>query len=497
MFIRQNAYFAACFLAAAFSLTGVVGCSSVPPHEQAHASAPAPSLTALPADVPSESAQVISPVKISESSEAAPTAVIQEPVPTLDLGGTGNEPIVEQVDLTSAPDDLWERLRRGFSMPDLDSPLVEDRENWYADKAAYVERMVERSKPYLYHIVEELDKRGMPTELALLPMVESAYNPTAYSPAHASGLWQFIPSTGRQYNLQQNRWYDARRDIVASTNAALEYLQFLYEMHGDWQLALASYNWGENAVARAIEKNRARGLPTDYASLSMPQETRYYVPKLQALKNIISDPGAFGIDLDPIADEPYFATVPVQNIDLRVAAKLAEMPVQDLIVLNPGHKRSVLLAANAKTLVLPVDRIGVFKANLAKRTMPLISWKPYRLRRGDTLGRLASQHGISLARLKRVNGITRQTRIMPGMEFLLPAKGSAFDTALVPTAYRTVTNVPNQRKTIYIVERGDTLWRIAQRFDVSLDSLRSWNYPGKLMPGQRLVIHRPAAGLGN
>jgi membrane-bound lytic murein transglycosylase D len=229
----------------------------------------------------------------------------------------------------------------------------------------------------------------------------------------------------------------------------------------------------------------------------MPQETRYYVPKLQALKNIISDPGAFGIDLDVIADKPYFATVPVQNIDLRVAAKLAEMPVQDLIALNPGHKRSVLLAANAKTLVLPVDRIGIFKANIAKRTMPLISWKPYQLKRGDTLGQLASQHGISLAGLKRVNGITRQTRVRPGMELLLPTNGTALDTALVPTAYRTVTKMPNQRQTIYVVRRGDTLWRIAQRFDVSMDSLRLWNPPAKLVAGQRLVIHRPAPGLGN
>ena len=177
-------------------------------------------------------------------------------------------PISRMIDLITAPDDLWDRIRNGFAMPNLGTPLVLDRQIWYASRPTYIQRMVERSRLYLYHIVAELEKRGMPTELALLPMVESAFNPMALSSARASGLWQFIPSTGKNYNLKQNWWYDARRDIVASTTAALDYLQMLYDMHGDWHLALASYNWGENAVARAIERNRARGLPTDYASLT-------------------------------------------------------------------------------------------------------------------------------------------------------------------------------------------------------------------------------------
>lgn len=496
MFNRQHFCFAFYFLVATLSLTAVVGCSSVPAQETTHE--PTPAVTAAPVDATPVAAQEMPPTEIAIRREATAPMVIQEPAPPVqDLGRISDEPVAEQIDLTATPDDLWEHLRRGFSMPDLDSPLVKDRENWYADKAAYLERVVERSKLYLYHIVDELEKRGMPTELALLPMVESAFDPMAYSRAHASGLWQFIPSTGKHYKLQQNRWYDARRDIVASTNAALDYLQFLYEMHGDWQLALASYNWGENAVARAIEKNRARGLPTDYASLAMPQETRYYVPKLQALKNIISDPSAFGIDLDSIPDEPYFATVPIQGIDLRVAAKLAEMPVQDLIALNPAHKRPVISAANSKTLVLPVDRVDLFKTNLARRTRPLVSWKTYRLKRGDKLDRLASQHRISLAKLKQVNGIVRHTRVRPGMELLLPTKGTAPDTALVPAVYRTASKAPNQRKTIYMVKRGDTLWGIAQRYDVSVDSLRLWNNLGRLKAGQRLVIHRPATAAGS
>ena len=195
-----------------------------------------------------------------------------------------------KIDRTVPPDDLWERIRRGFAVQDLDSVLVQKHVTYYAARPEYLQRVFDRSRLYLYHIVEEIEKRGLPTELALLPMVESAFNPMAYSRAHASGLWQFIPGTGKRYDLTQNWWYDGRRDIVDSTAAALEYLTKLYDMHGDWQLALASYNWGENAVARAIAKNRAAGKPTEYAHLTMPAETRQYIPKLQALKNIIRDP---------------------------------------------------------------------------------------------------------------------------------------------------------------------------------------------------------------
>ena len=210
-------------------------------------------------------------------------------------------PPIPTIDLTTPPDDLWQRMRNGFAMPDLDSPLVADRQAWYLNRPDLLKRIFERSRRYLHHIVGELEKRGMPTELALLPIVESSFNPLAYSSARALGMWQFIPSTGKSYKLQQNWWFDQRRDIVASTSAALDYLQYIYEMHGDWHLALASYNWGEGAVGRAIAKNQARGLPTDYLSLKMPGETRYYVPKLQAIKNIIAQPQLFRFPTGPIS----------------------------------------------------------------------------------------------------------------------------------------------------------------------------------------------------
>ena len=397
---------------------------------------------------------------------------------------------IPTIDLTAVPPDLWDRIRNGFSMPNLSSPLVQDRQIWYASQPSYVKRMVERSKRYLYYIVEELEKRGMPTELALLPMVESAFNPMAYSRSHASGLWQFIPSTGKSYNLLQNSWYDGRRDIVASTGAALDYLQFLYEMHGDWHLALASYNWGENAVARAIEKNKAKGLPTDYLSLTMPTETRYYVPKLQALKNIVANPHAFGVDLEPVPNTPYFVTVQkTQDIDLHLAAKLANMPLSEFLALNPAHNRPVIVANGTPGLVLPADKAKIFLANLEEHGQPLVSWQRYTLKRGDKLEQIAARHGISLARLKQVNGIGRRTKVAPGYQLLLPLKGAQIEP--LPAMYQPPAAAEARtavRKLSYTVKNGDTLFKIAQRFKVSTDDLRKWNRIERLAAGQRLTI---------
>jgi membrane-bound lytic murein transglycosylase D len=397
---------------------------------------------------------------------------------------------IPTIDLTAVPPDLWDRIRTGFSMPDLSSPLVQDRQIWYASQPSYVKRMVERSKRYLYYIVEELEKRGMPTELALLPMVESAFNPMAYSRSHASGLWQFIPSTGKNYNLEQNSWYDGRRDIVASTSAALDYLQFLYEMHGDWHLALASYNWGENAVARAIEKNKAKGLPTDYLSLSMPTETRYYVPKLQALKNIIANPHSFGVDLEPVPNTPYFVTVEkTQDIDVRLAAKLADMPLAEFLALNPAHNRPVIVANGTPALVLPADKAKIFLANLEGHDQPLVSWQTYTVKSGDSLQHIASKHGISLASLKQINGIGRRTKVGPGYQLLVPLKGASLEPLPAmfqpPAASQARISV---RKIDYTVKHGDTLNGIAERYKVSVNDLRTWNQIGRLMAGQHLVI---------
>ncbi len=403
------------------------------------------------------------------------------------------------IDLTTPQDDLWDRIRTGYSMQQLYGPLVDSQQVWYTARPQMMKVLAERSRRYLYHIVEELEKRGMPTELALLPMVESAFNPMAYSSARASGLWQFIPATGKRYELQQNWWYDGRRDILASTTAALDYLQFLYKMHGDWHLALASYNWGENAVAKAIERNKAKGMPTDYASLTMPAETRYYVPKLQALKNIIAKPELFGISLDPIPNQPYFVTVEKsKDIDIKLAARLAEMSVEELMALNPAHNRLVLSTSQTQKLVLPADRAEVFIANLENHTAPLSSWQTYTLKKGDLLEKLAANYDIALAKLKAANGITARTNVGPGYQLLLPVKGSGAAAEPLPVGYvapiqfergtRTET-----RKIIHTVQRGDTLPAIASKYKVSIEDLRRWNAIGRLFAGQKIAIEEQVA----
>lgn len=349
-------------------------------------------------------------------------------------------PPIPTIDLTASPDDLWQRLRTGFAMPDLESPLVAQHQAWYLNRPDALKRIFDRSRRYLFHIVEELQKRGMPTELALLPVIESSYNPLAYSPARAHGMWQFIPSTGKNYKLQQNWWLDQRRDIVASTNAALDYLQTIYDMHGDWQLALASYNWGEGAVGRAVAKNRAQGLPSDYTSLRMPEETRHYVPKLQAIKNIVATPELFGIQLPAIRNEAHFGTVAVDSdIDVALAARLAEIPVDEFIALNPAYSRPVIPETAGSPLVLPADKVQTFLNNLERHEQqdkPLSSWLTHTLKKGEKLDAVAARHGIDGTRLRALNGITKRTKVGPGMTLLVPnrsAKPEIFLTSLPQT----------------------------------------------------------------
>jgi membrane-bound lytic murein transglycosylase D len=397
-------------------------------------------------------------------------------------------PALARVDRTTQQDDVWQRIRVGFSMPDLAGPLVAEKTAWYVARPDYLKRVFDRSRRYLYHIVEEIEKRGLPTELALLPMVESSFNPMAYSRAHASGLWQFIPGTGKRYDLAQNWWYDGRRDIVASTSAALDYLKDVYDMHGDWHLALASYNWGENAVARALEKNRREGKPLDYSSINMPAETRHYVPKLQALKNIIANPALFGIDLDPIPNQPYFASIEkTRDIDVRLAAKLAEMPVEEFIALNPGFNRPVIRADLTPRIVLPADRVDVFHENLTKYDdKSLVSWQTYQPHKGDTLDGIAKKHGVSLAQLKEVNGITARSKGMPPL-LVVPVNGGATQGRL-PIMYAPPIPLPGPRTFVHTVKAGETLPGIASRYKVSVDDLRRWNKIGRLTAGQRLVV---------
>jgi membrane-bound lytic murein transglycosylase D len=393
--------------------------------------------------------------------------------------------------LPAPAEDLWVRIRRGYAIPDIDDPLVATWEEWYSTRPDYVARMIDRSRRYLYYIVVEVEERHMPLEIALLPMVESAYNPNAMSVARASGIWQFTPSTGTHYGLQQNWWFDSRRDVIAATEGALTYLQKLYGDFNDWQLALAAYNWGEGNVAKAAAKSQAKNRPADYASIKMPDETRNYLPKLQALKNIVRDPEKYGLDLGDIPDAPYFAVVKTnRKIDVKAAAALAEMSIDEFQYLNPQHNRPVIAGADEYTILLPIDKAEVFAAKLDLADQPLVSWQAYRMKSGETLQQVAGKFGMSVDALRAVNGIGARARVPAGHMLLVPAEGRA-DVAAETLTNAVFTTVPQGRTFYYRVNRGDTLGDIASRYAVTVADLRRWNaigVNGGVTTGQRLRI---------
>ena len=348
------------------------------------------------------------------------------------------------LDLIRPPNDIWDRIRRGFRMPDIAGDRVLELQFSYLDRPEYLDRMFRRGARYLYYIVGEIERRGMPAELALLPMGESSFNPHAHSRARASGLWQFIPSTGQDYNLTQNRWVDERRDVIASTNAALDYLEDIYERHGDWHLALASYNRGENAIGREVERNRAVGRSTEFSALRLPAETRDYLPKLQALKNIVAQPELFGIELPYVANEQLLATVeaPV-GIDLATAARYAGLPLEEFLSYNPGYNRPAI-TESGQTLVVPSDREPGFSAQLDDFRQSGKGWRSYALGRGETLGGIASRYGLPLTQLLQINGLPERSLPPPGYSLLVPGKdvdpGDALAvSALLPASARAAT----------------------------------------------------------
>ena len=324
------------------------------------------------------------------------------------------------------PNDLWERIRKGYQIPDLESDLVTDRTQWYANKPDYIQRMSERSSKYLYHIVEELEARKMPSELALLPFIESAFNPQAVSSARASGMWQFMPATGKSFDLKQNAFRDDRRDVQASTRAALDYLERLHKMFGDWHLALAAYNWGEGNVGKAIARNKRAGLPTGYTDLNMPMETRMYVPKLQAMKNIVGNPPTYNIVLPSIPNHPYFQSVPLpRDMDVSVAAKLADISEQDFKALNPSAHRPVLLAAGTSNILLPWDNAEVFQRNYEASTMArMATWTAWVAPATMKVAEAAKRVNMSEADFRAVNNIPPRMLIKAGSALLVPRNGN-------------------------------------------------------------------------
>ena len=419
------------------------------------------------------------------SQPPAPPSVSSTPLPAIEFPSPPQKMVLinpfigAAADLEPLPEpkgDLWDRIVRGYAIPDLDGPLVDKWEQWYSDRPDYVARMVERSRRYLYHIVTEVEARGMPLEIALLPIVESAFNPNAMSVSRASGIWQFIPSTGKTYGLAQNFWFDSRRDVIAATSSALDYLQTLDAEFDDWQLALAAYNWGEGNVRRAVARNRARGLPIDFAHLqNVPVETRNYVPKLQAIKNIVADPPKYGLAMADVPDAPYFTIVRTTvRMDVKRAADLAELDVDEFLALNPQHNRPVISGADAYAILLPIDKAEIFAAKLNLIDQPLVSWQAHRTKPGETLAQIAVRYGLSVETLRSVNGIGPRQSVPNGFALLVPMQQPTAEAA-ESLANTVFTTVPAGRTFYYTVHRGDTLGRIAARYGVTREDLRHWN----------------------
>jgi membrane-bound lytic murein transglycosylase D len=376
--------------------------------------------------------------------------------------------------------DLRQRIISGYAIPEVSSPYTQNHEAWYASRPDYMQRMMGRSQRYLYHIVTEVEKRGMPSEIALLPMVESAFNPEANSRSNAAGIWQFMPQTGKNFGLKQDWWTDNRRDITAATDAALNYLQKLHVMFGTWDLALAAYNAGEGTVQRAIERNRRKGLPTDYASLSLPNETKNYVPKLQAIKNIMTKPENYGLNIDYIPNRPYFKKVIAPNkIDAKVAAELAEISLDEFKSLNPEYKRPLLKSDEAvHEILLPVSAADTFVANLATYDKPLVNWQTYHAKQGERLDKIAKKFGVDAASLRDANSNISSND--NSQAIMIPNS-----KPIAPEADRT-----SNSELKHTVEPKETLFSIARRYGTSVEDIVSKNQLGSndIQIGQELII---------
>lgn len=468
----------------------IAGCATPPP--VAETPPPAPPVPVEAASAPAAPVAAAAASAPAEQAAAAPVeAEAPQPVDPL------RPEVVVDLNDSTARADLWARLRRGFAMPDIDTDLVRDAEQWYATRPDYVQRMTGRGSRYLFHIIEEVERRGMPTELALLPFIESAFNPEAMSSAKASGMWQFMPATGRDFALKQNVFRDDRRDVLASTRAALDYLARLHAQFGDWHLALAAYNWGEGNVQRAINRNQRSGLPTGYLHLRMPNETQFYVPKLQAVKNIVAKPETFGLALPEVANHPYFLSVPItRDIDVDIAARLAGLPLDDFKALNPQMNKPVILAAGTPYVLLPYDNANQFVRELAEHRGAMASWTawvaPKTLRPADA----AKQVGMSEARLREVNRIPPRMLVRAGSTLLVPRSAQRStdvsehiaDNAIMALA----PDLPPARKVSLKAGKKDTVASIARRYRLQAKQVAQWNDVGlsaSFKPGETVVVY--------
>lgn len=451
--------------------------------------------------VAQQTVQAVESAASAVPSPATPVArVATAPEEKLDVLLEDNLNPGEKVDLDAPKThvDLWARMRAGMAMPELDNDLVRKAEDWYSSRPDYVARMTGRGSLYLYHVVEEVQKRGMPMELALLPFVESAFRNDAQSSAKAVGMWQFMPATGRDFDLKQNIFRDDRRDVLASTKAALDYLQRLNKLFdGDWQLALAAYNWGQGNVSKAVARNQKAGLPIDYDSLRMPDETRYYLPKLQAVKNIVMRPEAYGLELPAVANHPYFLSVNIdRDMDVTRAAQLAELDEETFRQFNPSMNKPVILAASSGQLLLPYDNASTFVANLEKHRGPLASWTAWVVPKTMKPADAAKQVGMSETGLREINRIPARMLVTKGSTLLVPRTASRdqdvsehlADNARIGFA----PDVPPMRRVTLKANKGDTVASVARRYRLGTTQLAQWNRvstKAAFKPGQQVVAY--------
>jgi membrane-bound lytic murein transglycosylase D len=465
------------------------------------AGAQAPVVTLTPTVVRTEDGTLVPPTAVP----GVTTATVQK---DSDDAATAAAPPIDPVrpdaridlDDRSARIDLWQRIRNGYAIPDLDDRYVKQREKYFAGQPEYVARMTDRGSRYLFYIVEEVQRRGLPTELALLPFIESAFNPEAMSRSRAAGMWQFMPATGRHFDLKQNVFRDDRRDVLASTNAALDYLTNLHKMFGDWHLALAAYNWGEGNVQRAVRSNRAAGRPAGYSNLKMPFETRDYVPKLQAMKNIVLRPADYALTLPVLENHPYFLAVPIsRDIDVALVTQLSGLPIDQFRALNPQMNKPVIVAAGTPQLLLPYDNANAFVKALPLHKGPLSSWTAWTVPKTMKAAEAAHAVGMDEDELREVNAIPPRMLVQAGSTLLVSRLRHRDNDVSVRLADSAMISFsPDgpalKRMSLKVGKGGDSVASLAKRYAVSPQQVAQWNkvsVGAKLAPGSTVVVYVP------
>jgi membrane-bound lytic murein transglycosylase D len=477
----------------AAGLLVLAGCASAPPApapgpraESPPAVAASPATPVIPAPVPIDVAPAPVPVSPAAEAEIAAAVAVAPPVPP---------------EAPAEPRDLLDRVRKGLTLTAIDNARISTEADWFARNPQYIERVFTRAAPYLQYIVNQVEARGLPLELALLPIIESAFQPFAYSRARADGLWQFIPTTGGRFGLKQDWWYDGRRDVVAATRAALDYLSYLHEMFdGNWLHAIAAYNCGEGNVSKAIKRNQAAKKPTDFWNLKLPAETKGYVPRLLAMSKIVANPEVYGLAIEGMPDEPYFKQVETGGqISMEVAAELAGITTGEMYDLNPAHHRWATDPTGPHMLLVPVEAAAAFSTNLLLLTPDQrMRVERYTVRAGDTVTNVAQRFGTTAQHLRELNELGNASTIKVGAELRVPSAVATLPPQVLQAAARV--DGRNRSRTVsavHVVRRGDSLWSIAKRHDMDVITLARVNRidpTDTLRAGQKLKLHADNEG---